>query len=68
MIAKSDCATGRKTIIDIFMKMSVRDQYRLIGYLSEYADRNYEKQRAQEDVTRARQLSNKVIQFPSVAL
>lgn len=68
MIARSDCATGRKTIIDIFMKMSVREQYRLIGYLSEYADRNYEKQRAQEDAASAHQISNKVIQFPSMAL
>lgn len=67
MTTKSNFATERSAIIDIFLRMSVRDQYRVIGYLSEYADRNFEKQRAAEQENHTCQTSAKIIQFPAIA-
>lgn len=65
MTTVPDISVERRKILEIFQNMSLKEQYRTIGYLSEYADRNSEKQRAQEKETSVYQTSGKIIQFPA---
>lgn len=65
MTTVPDISAERRKILEIFQNMSLKEQYRTIGYLNEYADRNCEKQRVQEREAHTYQTSGKIIQFPA---
>lgn len=56
-----------KKILDIFQEMSWEEQYTIIGCLRAFADHNHKRVKAEEQATRTRQPSSKVIRFPAMA-
>ncbi len=62
MIITPELKAKEQKILDIFKRMTLDEQYVVVGYLSEYADQN-----RMENTHRNLSLGGKVIQFPTVA-
>ena len=62
MIITPELKMKQQKILDIFKRMTLDEQYVVVGYLSEYADQNYMK-----SIHRNLGGAGKVVQFPTVA-
>ena len=62
MIITPELKVKQQKILDIFKRMTLDEQYVVVGYLSEYADQNYMK-----GIHRNLGGGGKVVQFPTVA-
>jgi len=65
MVITPELERKQEKILDIFLQMSITEQFATVGFLHAFAHKNNEKQIEQEYMASTRKKSTKIIQFPT---